>query len=215
MVQDLYNKVTDSGRLYWMYEGNEDNYKVEEASESSKMKLVGNNLKLSRINEVNCYSDSNKIPSTLTYEDMDMYKSKHPVTVSSVCQFNKDENWNSDEIGFSKEYIEEVYQDLFGKNAKLNIDIVIPMDLYNGEVYKYVKYMKQTGGTGCGSTSGEIIKAVTDNKTLKIYEKLTVEKCNDKTGAIDKSLEENKNIIYTFELENDGMYKFVSRLREK
>ena len=218
LVQSLYNRVstgligkTSSCSLNYMYiTGNRmevEDFYSDKASEQQKMKLVGNLLSESfRI----FANEEETIPDTINVDDYGEYKNAY-VT-------NKELNSQYQETYYTKEYVEAVYKSVYGKNAKLDTSAPIVMDSYGGEIYyyvpsidKYALYVTVTGQVCPQEAYTELVKATKSDKELKIYEKIVTIKNDDIIDAGDTA---DSNYVYTFELEDDGMYKFVSRVKK-
>ena len=80
---------------------------------------------------------------------------------------------------------------------------------------KYDRYFEyQTSGgvtTGPGGYVTKLEKALKEGNKIYIYEDVVVEKYD---GNDNKIGTENYYMVYTFELEDDGMYKFISRVKK-
>ena len=129
---------------------------------------------------------------------------------------------------YTKEYIELVYKTIFGQDAKLDVSKAIPLDqhsiqelIYDSNTNMYYLYTIEGGGTcGPGGLELKLDKAIKKGKNLKIYQNVTsVTYKENADGSITEDeknkVEEKYKYVYTFELEDDGMYKFVSRVKEK
>ena len=211
LVQSLYNSVSlsDGNDIswykFWFYSGSiQGSFELgdfisDEADELDKMKIVGLNLKSSSRKYNLC---DISIPSIL---DDGRYSS---------CEEN------TTQYSYSRSYVESVYKSIFGKNAKLDTSVLIWMDVYGGSAYYYVKeydayfeYHASVGGTvGPGGYETSINKAYKVGSSLIIYE--DVKLTSYKTDDLSKPTIEEFYNVYTFELEDDGMYKFVSRVKE-
>ena len=235
LVQTLYNSVTSDDTSYTKYSiygtVKDKDYIVSEVSEIDKMGLVKNNLTDAYYNYVSCSSAN--VPDTLS---IDVEGSK--LSYFSGCSDNNPDNINyggSSSIRdryiksmYSKKYVETVYKRLFGKDAKLDTSVPItnisyPIAyFYNENLDSYIEYAAVGGTTGAPiQYKSEIEKAELKDATLKIYEKTvtTVKEDDvyDNNGNIEK-YGDTKNTtdtyVYTFLRESDGMYKFVSRIKE-
>lgn len=216
LVKSLYNKVStgesskeeSTCNYNYMYEYDYDSnsYKdfyVDKATEEQKMLILSLQLNREGTGLLFC-GDGLSIP-----DKMNGYHSK--------CSYDKivNKNENSFEYYYNKKDIETLYKDLYGKDAKLNTSQPIYVTPYRAYAYmyidsldKYMQYVIDTGGV-CGPTGmyGTITKAIKTSDSVKIYEKVTI---------IDgeKNTTTNQNYIYTFKLDSDGMYNYVSRVRE-
>lgn len=221
LVQSLYNKVStgligksSSCYVNYMYgHGDNDNsFYSDKADEQQKMRLVGNLLSES-FESLEYDGDSNLIPDTInTTSDYLEY--------NSIYAMNRKYNENKEEIFYTKDYVEMIYKSIFGKDAKLDTSVPIIMSFYSGELYyyvsaldKYVLYVADGIGGECPEEAyAELVKATKDDKDLKIYEKVTTINFNSESTETGEKAE--SNYVYTFELEDDGMYKFVSRVKK-
>ncbi len=194
LVKYLYNKVVDSKTIenpYWMYEGN-DNFSVSTATEEQKMRLVSINLNKSKEQWTNCEGAPQQ------YGDY----------VTSCSLLNSG-------TAYSKEYIEYVYKDLFGQDAILNTNSNMVSNVRSTTLYKYIQnsdsyieYTVEAGGTSSMTYKSTITKASKSNIEVKLYEH---------TELIDQTNPSNNktaDYIYTFSIDEDDMYSFVSRIKE-
>lgn len=118
---------------------------------------------------------------------------------------------------FTKDYIERIYKQLFGKAATLDTskDIIADGSLssiyhYDEKSQRYYPYYR-IGGSVCGGESEKatLDKATLEGNTLKIYQAIEYKKLGE------TEINEKYNYVYTFEKEDDGMYKFIGRTKEK
>lgn len=207
LVQTLYNKVVDKDgpSKYWMYNtylnpDSTDRFIVSEVAENEKMDFVGYNLNENKKEIVECNSS---IPDTVKINNID-YK--------SACYATKVWQYTKIQYAYNKDYVETIYKELFGNDVKLDTSVDIPNGVYAAEVYhyiasldKYVLYMTETGGTSVTNYSGVVTNAVKSGNEIKITEKVT---------HTDPEKTEEYTYVYTFKLEDDGMYSFVSRIKE-
>ena len=233
LVQTLYNSVTSRNEFcskYSIYgKVQDDDYIVDEVSEKDKMVLVKHNLKNNYYETVSC-TDVN-VPDTLSINvngtDINYYSS------CSVNNPNADQSTPIEqrfiEKEYSKEYVETIYKSLFGKDAKLDTNVPITSSyvpeayVYNKDIDSYIKYAFAGGSGTCGPVKykDKIEKAVLKDDTLKIYEKTDVTTGPDDTYDSNGNLLKHEDAttstnyhVYTFLRESDGMYKFVSRIKE-
>jgi len=211
----LYNKVSTGEsseeeincQYNYMYEYDYDtnSYKdfyVEKATEEQKMLILS--LQLNREGTGVLVCGDLSIP-----DKMNDYPSK--------CSYdkivNKDEN--SFEYYYDKKDIETIYKDLYGKDVKLDTSKPIYVTPYRAYAYmyidnldKYIQYVIETGGV-CGPIGmyGNISKAIKTSDSIKIYEEVVI-----KDGEKDTTTKQN--YIYTFKLDSDGMYNYISRVKE-
>lgn len=214
LVQNLYDSVTVDGVLssvsYWVYSdslpgpGSYDfkNFYAESASEQIKMNIVGMNLLESKQKFANCSSVN--IPKENSFG-------------ISACYANTMPGYEGLYISksYDRSYIERVYKNIFGKDEKLDTSIDIPMNFFGSRSYSYVAsedayvlYVAEVGGTGGpGGYSASLKSAAKDGNMLYIYEDVKNE-IYDSNSVYIKT--EKYTMTYTFELEDDNMYKFVS-----
>lgn len=217
LVRSLYNKVTtDSDRsdylLFWRYNnmGTEynplANFDINTAQEVVKMQLVAHNLKDGYKEFLLC--SANNIPA------------------QTVAGYACGDDYT---YGYSREYIEFVYKDLYGSEQKLDKSVIVYLDehgvtrlFYIEAIDMYVVYSVEGGGTsGPSGYSSKISKAVKNNDTIKIYQDVILTNYKqDADGAVDLNdeslkIKTNYNMVYTFKLDSDGMYSFISREKVK
>ena len=219
LVQSLYNKVKPAGTEgTWDYGWNyytEDkrnklpeeikNFNADDGNENIKMQIVSQNLLPSEKHEYYSCDDENakKIPATNNYE------------LDSICKTNNS-LYGTNLYYYNRKYIEMVYKDIFGNDEELDTSVELPMDVfginsyfYISELDQYVLYQREIGGTSGGDFRENITNAVKVDKELKIYADWI------DTDLNDKSKKDIKKVVYTFKLDDDGMYSFVSRVKEK
>ena len=224
LVQSLYNKVKPAGEqgsciLGWNYGYDYEKHEISDfyvdgGSEEIKMMIVGRNL-ISSENGVYYCNDSEisqKIP--------DYFEENR--TRASQCKYNEmikkeDPSIWVDIVGkyYTRDYVESVYKNIFGSNAKLDTSISIRMDAHGINEYYYVpaldKYILspiEGGGTCGGDYRENITKVIKVGKKLKVYaDWIEID--------LDTNKKDIKKIVYTFKLDDDGMYSFVSRVKEK
>lgn len=230
LVQNLYHKVStgemskEDATCYFNYmygTYTEEGYMLtdfyaNQADETQKMQILA--LSLSS-NEKKYYSGE----ESLIPDEIPGYGHK------SILAANREYNRNEIQYYYNKSYIDRSYKELYGKNAQLNTSIPISVDQHGISLYsyvpavdKYILYMAEGGGT-CGTADyATLTKATKNEDELKIYEKVTgfvledfsVED-NGKTTSYKKDqVISEDNYIYTFKLEDDGMYSFYSRVKE-
>ena len=208
LVQSLYNKVVlngDNENKYFMYDDN-DNYIVSEASEESKLTLAYNNLKENEFGHVN----TSNLPLTMVIPGY---------TYSSyILPYHTLDN--GDVVGLGEDYVSFfsydslllAYKDLFGNDKTVDKSISIKTDFYNIKYYVYndsldgyIPYVNEGGGTGKPVYSGNVSRAVKNDNQIVIYEEVS-------ELSIDG--ESLSTYAYTFNIDDDGMYSFVSRIKE-
>ena len=169
------------------------------------MNIVGQNLVESEKQYVNC--SVTNIPDKTDYG-------------YSICyQQKNNNNIVGPQYSFDRKYIETLYKSIFGKDAKLDTSVAIWTSHGALHSYSYVEsedayvLFGNDGGytTGPGGYLASLESAVKDENKIYIYESVKKEIYNG-DSVLEKT--ENFKMIYTFELEDDGMYKFVSRVKE-
>lgn len=224
LIQSLYNKVStgeqkkEDASCNFNYIYNDTDFDVDKTSEQEKMKIVG---KLLTNDKRKIYSnDETLIPDIIAGND----------SFQSILSVNKKYGSSNTEYYYDKTYIENVYKEVYGTDAKLDTNapiqiapIAVELYSYVPAIDKYALYMKEGGGT-CGPTGSyaTLIKALKSESELKIYEKVTKiatedatinDGANSKTYTKDQVINESQ-YIYTFKLAKDGMYDFVSRVKK-
>ena len=218
LVRNLYNKVSVESDMkywyrFWYYsdinlettEGLED-FSKDESSEIVKMQLVVKNLTNENKKLISC--EKYNIPDNAPNTDLPMQSKCYDQKINNI-------NYANLEYGYEKDYIESIYKDLFGSDAKLDTDIPMYVGVHKNEAYyyipeldMYIDYILEGGGTsGPGGYTTKLEKAIKTRKEIKIYELV------DKYGY-DENKEETFTFVYTFEQDDDGMYNFISRVKE-
>lgn len=222
LVQALYRKVTadhkEDWTAFWRYTkyGNQYDYNKEiekidinSASEEMKMNLVSLNLKDNEKKYLDC----------TTYQ----ISPQDSEGRSSVCKYNQDNNTYNSQYAYTKSYIELVYQDLYGKDSKLDTSLPLYMDQHGVEKYVYIDnldmyilYPVEGGGASRpGGYTTNISKAIENDNIVKIYQDVIKTEYKEVNGIKDENNESSKitsnyTLVYTFKLDSDGMYNFVS-----
>lgn len=209
IVPILYNKVVSGtgeereNLNYWMYREGEGQFQIDSASEQTKMYFVGLHLNTVHADILNCSTTS--IPDTIP--SLNEY-----VTYSSACYYNNINDFYSVEYAFSRSYVEAIYYDLFGTLDTFDLSVFIDTDphgghryFYNQDLDMYVMYMTETGGTSGPGSVYSVTKAEKEDKVIRIYESSTPEEDSNDMAS---------SYVYTFEQDEDGLYHFVSRVRE-
>ena len=213
LVQSLYNKVAinDECLSGYLYEDNET-ITLDNIETHTKSRLIGRNLGLKDRKYINCSSLGSAVPES---KDNDYI---------SICSLNQKYNSYDNEYAYDKNYVEYVYKSIFGTNAKLDTSIAIEV-LGENEFYyyiesldKYVLYRADGYGGSCSSkTTEKLTKAVKNGSKIVLTENVTIiydDPGNDNIhGTADdiKDKKKSTDYVYTFKLEDDGMYSFVSR----
>ena len=201
LVQSLYNKVglvDDSSNRYEVYRKS-DNILVSEMSDEDKLALVYTNL-LS-------YSFQ-----TLPNENLDQeiitnnsnYNSNYQLLLTSYGHINF--------IPFSD--VELKFKELFGQDATFSKESIIREDsdslriyVYNNNLNGYVEYTNVGGIEGRISYKGRVVSAKRSDKNITITEEVTAVPPEGSPTTVG-------NYVYTFNIDDDGMYSFVSRIKE-
>lgn len=221
LVRTLYNKVSTGEssekeatcRYNYMYVYNYDDnsYKdfyVDQATEEQKMELLSLKLNDHGTGLLSCHDIT--IP-----DKMNDY--------TSICSNDK----TNFEPYYYKNYIEMLYKDLYGNDATLDTSKPIYTDEIHAYAYhyissldKYMQYRIDAGGV-CGPIGmyGTITKAIQTADSIKIYEKVTTVNYSKEVNGVIVEDESYKttmdtNYVYTFKLDSDGMYNFISRVKE-
>lgn len=212
LVQSLYNKVVindNSSNKYFMYDNN-DNYTVSKASEESKLTLTYFNLKKKEFGSVSI-SDLLKTTIIPGYPYSSYGLPYHTLNKGDVGTLG--DNYVS---FISYNDLLSVYQNLFGNDATFSKNTPIKTDnygvlyyIYNNTLDGYIPYITEGGGTSSFNYNSEITKALKTNNQILIYEKVS-------TVPLDSNatINESNTYIYTFNIDDDGMYSFVSRVKE-
>ncbi len=212
LVQSLYNKVVlkdNSYYKYFMYENN-DNYIVSQASEMSKLTLAYQNLKEDELSNVSIAN----LPTTMvitgyTYSSLGL--SYHTLCRGDV--WGLDDNYVS---FFTYDALLLAYRDLFGNNIVIDKSIPIKTDpygvkyyIYNETLDGYIPYIIEGGRVSGSYFNSKVTKAVKYDNQIIIYEEVT-------QVPLDSSIKvsEPTTYVYTFNIDNDNMYSFVSRIKE-
>ena len=201
MIQELYHKVstTSTGGCYanWMY-GESGEFDIETSSEITKMNIVGYNLSTAMRTIITCDENTN-IPDTIT--------NHFGATSQSICKMYQNDGLNP-EYAYSKAYIEYMYHNIFGDSKKFDSSVVVGVDSL--KTYKYIEALNAyvlydfAGGGTCEKPNDyKLIKAIKNDNKIKLYE--------EETNSISN---ETTTYVYTFELEDDGLYSFISRIKE-
>ena len=221
LIQSLYNKVStgeqkkeDASCIFNYMYGDSDFYS-EKATEEEKMRIVGRVLSPGKV-----YSgDESLIPDKIDNDTIE---------IMSIIAYNKDNDKSIfTEKYYDRKYVENTYKELFGTDSKLDTSVtfenVSTAGLYSyvPAVDKYLLYLVEGGGiTTCGPTStyATLTKAVKVGDKIKIFEKETGIAIEDTTidnkSYTKGQVASENNYIYTFKLDKDGMYSFISRVKE-
>lgn len=190
LVQSLYTSVHDfkSTSPYWMYEGENSN-SIANMTEGNKMVLAYLNLKASDFLAVeNCET----LPQESYYGKI-------------VC---------SDKTMIMREDVERSYKEVFGDNVTMSTAVNMKVNpeheiyVYNSEQDAYILYSSADAHSQKFSKAFnyvyDVYKAEKVGDTIKIYEKLTIERVS--TGAVENTSE----YLYTFVLAEDNLYSYTS-----
>ena len=190
LVQNLYTSVHDfkSSSPYWMYEG-ENSSSISNMTEPNKMVLAYLNLKAS---DFLVADNCSTLPQTSYYGNL-------------VC---------NDKTVIKREDVERSYKEVFGDNATLNTTVNMRVDpnydvyVYNSELDSYILYSSAPADAQRFNKafrySYEIYQAEKVGNTIRIYEKLTVERVSN------GNIENESKYLYTFTLAEDNLYSYTS-----
>lgn len=196
VVQVLYQKVHDvrSKNPFWMYQ-NENNDIVSRMTEGAKMSLVYLNLKETDFSTVDCSTAPSSVNGYASYQCSQITKNQIP-----------------------RENVERVFKELFGSSfASINTSVVMRtnstgslMYVYVTSLDSYVLYSNQMETTDTSVTyQYELSKAVkTSTNDIQLYETILAE---DTSSNAKTEME----YVYTFRLDNDGLYNYYRRERTK
>ena len=200
LVKSLYNKVVlndNTAYKYFMYESN--NYNVSTASLESKLTLAYFNLKNDDFEEVS----TPNLPATTMIEGFSYQYNLNTTSNSLVVSF----------IPYEK--LELAYRDLFGNEETIDKSIPIRTDIhnvmyyvYNADLDGYVSYVTEGGGTSGSYLVSHLTRALKSDKTILLYEEVNNYQNNT------NELLETTNYVYTFNIDDDGLYTFISRVKE-
>ncbi|MBQ3469118.1 MAG: hypothetical protein IJH18_03620 [Bacilli bacterium] len=230
LVQYLYNMVTEdsnegciAGWEFWPAIESETNKDGDEVAveknyifSNEDYNLIDTNLLGRNLNSNEKYridsKDVPKIDGRYNY-DINAYFTEKDINYISTYYY-------------TKRYVETVYKQVFGKQAKLDtsksIQIAPSLDrakgleelFYDKKTERYYPYYLLHGEIGIstciGSQKNKLTRAVKDKDVIKLYQDVSTI-----TGVEPNTQTEEYKYIYTFELDDDGMYKFVSREKEE
>ena len=197
LVQTLYNKVVLSGDSYYKYfMYDNDNYVVSDASEESKLTLAYLNLANKEFVDIGI----DGLNSTVLIPGLsDNYILNVVNNTVSFIPYNS---------------LLVAYQDLFGNDVTIDKSVPVSIDNYGGIYYiynesldGYVPYMRISGETSASYYTGSVVKAEKSNKQIVIYEDV-------REIYYDGTEIDHATYLYTFNVDNDGLYSFVSRVKE-
>lgn len=221
LVQNLYNEVSKETENptwlnFWMYNNTgsndfnmEEDFNSETSEEIVKMQIVFSNLTEKDSLNINC--DEYEIPD---FQDKEYY---------SLCYAEKNMNFFEPRAAYKKETVENVYKKLFGSNSKLDTSVVmyangftLPTYYYIAKYDLYVAYRAELGGTyGSGGYSTKLEKASKKGDEIKIFESVKKYEESNSSNPTETELTDTFTFVYTFKLDKDGMYNFISRVKEK
>lgn len=192
LVQNLYREVGsgDEYGIYWMYNDieNQDKIDIQSMPEINKMELVFVNIRQTDIDGVSCYN----VPE-----------------MPDVGQCF--ENQGTEMI--AREVVEETYRKLYGSTASLDLNTIMYTDsngvgryVYIESLDAYVLYTIQAGGSSAATYQRQLTRAEQIGNQIKLYETLTISSLYDETQQPT-----TENYIYTFEMDTDGMYNYITR----
>ena len=199
LVQSLYSKVglvNDLHNRYATY-GESDNLLVSEMSDEDKLSLVYTNLLSHSFKTV----PNENLDQEITTNNSS-YNYQLLLTSYGYINF----------IPFSD--VELGFKELFGQNETFSKGTTIRADsdsiliyVYNNFLNGYVLYSNVGGIEGRISYGGRIVSAKKSDKNITITEEVTATTPEGNPATIG-------TYIYTFNIDDDGMYSFVSRIKE-
>ena len=201
LVQLLYNEVSydlDNPSWYfnqkiYTYDYSVDkDFIVADASEELKMHVIGNII----IGRENNYASS--VPD------------RSDVGRHADLQLGEYDHY------YTKNQVEAVYRQLYGKKAKLDTSVVMNTGLFNllryaydSSTERYYSYHVDGGGTtGPGGYTAKLDRAIKSDDTITLYQK--VKKFDGEDGS---NLAEEFELVYTFNIDIDD-YIFVSKVKK-
>lgn len=112
----------------------------------------------------------------------------------------------------SKARVEALYHQLYGSSAKLDTSAVVHIGhlqelKYSESFDGYYLCSHEGGGTYGGSETAKLVKAIEEGNSIKLYQDVEIYDAG--------VLSEQYQLIYTFEKESDGLYKFISKTQKK
>lgn len=201
MFADLSNGITD------IVNKPSKNFIAAEATEEVKMQILGMSLDEKDsvfISTSECDSAEttigNRTKACSVYtQEKSLYYTTHKYTKA-----------------YSKKYIESLYKQLYGQDAQLDTSVDINIDYYkiytlhyNPTIDKYIYYVETHGGVG-GTTAG--LEELTITSARQEGDKIII-----KEKEVISTADANKPTYYytyTFQ-EDNGFYKFVSKIRDE
>ena len=161
---------------------------IQSMPEINKMELVFVNIRQTDIDGVSCYN----VPE-----------------MPDVGQCF--ENQGTEMI--AREVVEETYRMLYGSTASLDLNTIMYTDsngvgryVYIESLDAYVLYTIQAGGSSAATYQRQLTRAEQIGNQIKLYETLTISSLYDETQQPT-----TENYIYTFEMDTDGMYNYITR----
>ena len=216
LVQFLYTEVTHdterncyAGWEFYSNDEREKDYKFGDANSNEiSMNILGQNIG----GLVQEYVQSDQAPKVEN-------RRNHKVS------YHDGKEYDLGTYSYTKQQVESVYKRIFGSEVKLDTSLTIPLDIFHIEVLYYDsktdKYYPQyiEGGGTCGPAgyNYKLSKAVKKGNELKIYQDVEFVEYGENGDPTADNIKTNDKFkfVYTYELEDDGMYKFVSRTKEK
>ena len=189
LVQSLYREVGSSDGMYWMYNGldNLDKINIQSMPEINKMDLVYVNIRQTDIEVISCYN----VPE-----------------MPDVGQCFEEQGTQM----ISREVVEETYRKLYGSTASLDLNAIMYTDFNNVGRYVYIEsldayvlYTIAAGGSSAATYQKQLTKAEQIGNQIKLYETITI------TPFDETQQPTTENYIYTFEMDTDGMYNYITR----
>lgn len=201
LVQSLYNKVglvDDSSNRYETYKKS-DNILVSEMSDEDKLALVYTNL---------LSSSFKTIPNENLEQEISINNSKYNFKYQLLLNSYGWVNF----VSFSD--VELKFKELFGQDVTFSKESIIREDsdslriyVYNNALNGYIEYSNVGGIEGRISYKGRVVSAKKSDKNITITEEVTATPPEGSPTTVG-------NYVYTFNIDDDGMYSFVSRIKE-
>ena len=223
LVQYLYNKVT--------YDESESCYAGWEFATSDNNEITYTKDFVHSDSQTS-YIDLRLLARNLTGDKSYALSSEAPTVNGRKNHMVRYDNGGEVDLGatyYTRKYVEAQYKMLFGTAAKLDTSKPIQMDVFGiEELYYdsktdnyYSQYIEGGGTCGPGGTSYKLSKATKIDDEIKIYQDVEeISYKEDANGRIEETdatrqVDDKYKYVYTFKLADDGMYNFVSRIKEK
>lgn len=189
LVQDLYNKVKSwqtNCLSAWIF--GRDEFDVNTATEEQKMKIIYNNIDVQKIDFISCGRITGSIPS------------------GTRCESNI-ANYVNVLYG---DYIRSLYRNIFGNTGSFQ-NISFDRWEYISQDDLYISKEVISGTTCATHDTFELVGAKRVNDTIQLEEKYIA--VGEYISAEEYQPSQEWKFIYTFRLDDDGLYSFVSRTK--